>query len=173
VFDPDEPLSRERLAVLFGVSPFCVDRWDAQGLPAAFGVRMGGPPEGPVAAWRSDPTAWHSSRRDTAKLLGTHVDTLTKKLPDGLEAAVVHRGPRGEPMVFDARVALRWKFASEGVLNAMVLDDLRACARVSAFALSQLSALVLVYRTEADPGKNGSDPVTPSRRQRAKTKRRP
>jgi hypothetical protein len=133
--DLHQPLTRDELAELFGVSPRAVDQLRAEGMPALWGGEIA-PTREPGRRTRPD---WRATRRQVAEFLSIHPDTLTKKLREGLGAAIVDGGGRGREMVFDLRLVVRWHLAEQEVLHRLVLADFRANAAVGALALSQLS----------------------------------
>lgn len=151
-------LTREQLAELHGVSPATVSLWEREGMPSITGEA--GPHRG--GRLRGGPHPWHATRREVAELLGVHADTLTRKLRDGLAAAVLEPGGQGAEMIFDLRLAYRWWLAAEGQLNRVVLDDFRACAQAGTLALSQLPATALLHG-QAQPERR------PRRRERNRT----
>jgi hypothetical protein len=51
------------------------------------------------------------TRRELARRLDVHQDTVSRVLPDGLADAVTGWGGRGKPMVFDWQRARRWALA--------------------------------------------------------------
>lgn len=109
-----EPMTREENAEFHGVSPACIDWWTRRGMPT---VENGGGPGTGDDLQNRPPRDWRVTRRELATLLKVHQDTISRKLADGLAAAVVKRGRHGEAMVFDLRLAYRWWLASEGQLN--------------------------------------------------------
>ncbi len=161
-----ERMSREELSELYGVAGVTVDLWEAQGMPVEFqgapGSRNGATPS--PSRWSQ---SWEVTRRELAELLHVHVDTISRRLLEGLAAAVVHPGGRGEEQVFDLRLALRWWLAAEGHLGQVVRDDFAACSRVGVLALSQLSAGPVLRRL-ATPTDTPPDPTPrrPARRRR-------
>lgn len=48
------------------------------------------------------------TRRDVAKLLGMHPDSVSRNLRDGLGSAVTEWGGRGKTMTFSRLMVLRW-----------------------------------------------------------------
>jgi len=146
--------TREEVAELYGVAPATVDMWTALGMPTLLA------PSSRSAERAAGPRSWEITRRELGALLNLHPDTITKKLPEGLAAAVVKRGPRGSDLILDARLALRWYLASEKLLADVVLDDFRACASRSIVALSQLSAAAFFYRQRPVDGSAGEEETT-------------
>lgn len=142
-----DPMTRSELAEFYGVAVVTVDLWVAQGMPMSSGASGG--PAGEPSRWSR---SWDVSRRELAELFSVHPDTVTRKLRDGLSAAVVERGGRGEELIFDLRLAHRWWLAAEGHLAQIVLDDYTACARAGGLAMAQLSAAPVLNRLMSSHG---------------------
>ena len=136
----DDVITREEVAELFGVAPVTVDAWTNKGMPI---VRTRTARSDRAAGRRS----WEVTRRDLAVKWDVHVDTISKWLTDGLGAAIIkqHRGK----LVFDFRVATRWKAAYDKTLNAQVLDDFAACAKAGVFALHAIPVTTLLEDEDA------------------------
>ena len=130
----DDVITREEVAELYGVAPVTVDAWTSRGMPSVQRRTAG------TAQPRQH--SWEVTRRDLAVKWDVHVDTISKWLTDGLGAAIIkqHRGK----LVFDFRVATRWKAAYDRTLNAQVLDDFAACSKAGVFALHAIPVTSLL-----------------------------
>jgi phage terminase Nu1 subunit (DNA packaging protein) len=139
-----ERLTRDQVAELYGVASVTVDAWTARGLPTV-PPEIGGRPGRETRARRS----WRISRRALAASWDVHPDTLSKWMAEGLGAAIVDRGRKGEVWL-DLRLATRWREAAEGRLERLVLDDFKACAAAGVAAVHALSPLYARRETEEE-----------------------
>jgi phage terminase Nu1 subunit (DNA packaging protein) len=141
----DELLDRYGLAEFMGIIAPTVD-WLSQheGLPVA---EQGDPGVGlgrDALAKRS----WRATRRDVAKMLNRHEDTVTGLLPHGLGAALLEPGGRGKEAIFDGRLVYRWHAAQSGLLSELVRRDFIVCAELGLLALHHLPVTTLLQGLE-------------------------
>lgn len=142
-----ELFTREQLAELYGVHPLTIVTWTLRGMP----IVRGGIPVG-GARGRRQPFDWRVTRRELARLLDLHADTLTDALHRGLRAAVVVQGGHSKESIFDLRIAFRWFLADRGVLEWALADDARLRAKLLAIGATPDSVLAQIDGNwETDP----------------------
>ena len=146
-------LTKIDAAEFLGCHPVTIGALEAQGMPAEFPALPA--PNGDDKS--ESESRWTASRRELAALWNVHPDTLSRWLAEGLRAAVVERRGKNEP-IFDVRIALRWKLARDGELNALVLEDFLACVQGDITAVHVLSPL---YSFMREP-----EPEVPKRRKK-------